>query len=223
MKPKTTQPYRIVLADDHQMFRLGIRHIIERISGLEVVGEAGDGMEILRLLRKMPVDMVVLDISMPLLRGIEAITEIKTISAKTKVLILTMHQNTEYFYHAVAAGADGYLLKADAGTVLEQAIQIIRKGHFFISPILSSDLTNEMVHVCRSGTTPDKDVLTVRQKEILTLIAEGKTNTEIASCFNISRRTVEHHRTNLMQRLGLKNTAELVRYAFQKEILPSRK
>ncbi len=223
MSRQLKKTYRIVLADDHRMFRQGICHILDRLKGIEVAGEADDGLDLLKLLKKISADMVILDISMPHLRGIEAITEIKAISSKTKVLILTMHQNTEYFYHAVCAGAEGYLLKADAGTELEKAIQTIRDGQTYVSPILSRELTSDLVSFHRSGASLDKEVLTVRQKEILTLIAEGKSNQEIAFCFNISLRTVEHHRANLMKRLALKNTAELVRYAFQKGYLPFRK
>ena len=137
-------PYRIVLADDHAMFRQGIKNILEGTEDLEVVGESGDGLNLLELLIKATPDMVILDISMPNLGGLEATREIKTISPDVKVLILTMHRDKEYVYHAISAGAEGYLLKEDADTELFAAVEKIRHGERYISPLLSGKLTHEL-------------------------------------------------------------------------------
>ena len=210
-------PYRIVLADDHVMFRQGIKNILERVEDLKVVGEAGDGLELLELLKKTTQDMVILDISMPKLRGLEATREIKVISPRVKVLILTMHKNKEYVYYAISAGAEGYLLKEDAETELFTAIEKIRQGGHYISPLLSGELTHELIQTSSNGKlTPQSDPLTIREREVLKLIAEGITNKEIANLLFISIRTVEHHRANIMRKLNIKQTANLVKYAIRK-------
>ena len=142
-------PYRIILADDHTMFRQGIKNILEGAEDLEVVGEAGDGLNLLELLKKITPDMVILDISMPNLGGLEATREIKTISSDVKVLILTIHRDKEYVYHAISAGAQGYLLKEDADTELFAAVEKIRHGEHYISPLLSGKLTDELILAIR--------------------------------------------------------------------------
>ena len=147
-------PYRIVLADDHAMFRQGIKNILEGAEEMEVVGEADDGLKILELLQKVTPDMVILDISMPNIRGLEATKEIKAISSDVKVLILTMHKDKEYVYYAISAGAEGYLLKEDADTELFAAIEKIRKGGHYISPLLSGELTHELIQASHKGLRP---------------------------------------------------------------------
>jgi DNA-binding NarL/FixJ family response regulator len=142
-------PYRIVLADDHAMFRQGIKNILEGVEDLEIVGEAGDGLNLLELLKQITPDMVILDISMPNLRGLEATREIKIISPDMKVLILTMHRDKEYVYHAISAGAEGYLLKEDADTELFTAVEKIRRGEHYISPLLSGKLKHELIRATR--------------------------------------------------------------------------
>ncbi len=210
-------PYRIVLADDHAMFRQGIKNILESVDDLEVIGEAGNGFELLGLLRQVTPDMVILDISMPKLRGIEATREIKMISSKIKVLILTMHNDKEYVYSAMSAGAEGYLLKEDADTELFAAIEKLRnKGHY-LSPLLSSDVAFELLQASHKGESPTKsDPLTTREREVLKLIAEGTANKEIADLLYISIRTVENHRANIMRKLNIRQTANLVKYAIRK-------
>ena len=210
-------PYRIVLADDHVMFRQGIKNILERAEDLKVVGEAGDGLELLELLKKTTQDMVILDISMPKLRGLEATREIKVISPRVKVLILTMHKNKEYVYYAISAGAEGYLLKEDADMELFAAIEKIRQGGHYISPLLSGELTHELIQTSRNGkSTPQYDPLTIREREVLKLIAEGITNKEIANLLFISIRTAEHHRANIMEKLNIRQTANLIKYAIHR-------
>ncbi|SPD74909.1 Oxygen regulatory protein NreC [uncultured Desulfobacterium sp.] len=210
------KPYRIMLADDHVLFRQGIKNILENAVDLTVVGEAGDGIKLLELLKKTIADLVVLDISMPNLRGIEAAREIKAVSPDTKVLILTMHREKEYVYHAVSAGAEGYLLKEDADTELFAAIENIRKGKPYISPLLSGELTREFIQASRKGSPLSPSTpLTLREREILKLIAEGASNKDIADLLYISIRTVENHRANIMRKLGIKQTANLVKYAIR--------
>ena len=205
--------YRIVLADDHVMFRKGIRNILERDVGLEVAGEAGDGLELLKFIKNATPDMVLLDIAMPSLRGLEATREIKMISPEVKVLILTMHRDKEYVYYAISAGAEGYLLKEDADTELFKAIEKIRSGGYYISPLLSGELTHELIQEHHKGQLPPPKSLTVREREVLKLIAEGVKNKEIADLLFISARTVEHHRANIMRKLNIKKTANLIKYA----------
>jgi len=207
--------YRIVLADDHALFRQGLKGILEGAADLEVVGEAGDGLKLLNLLNANQLDphLVILDISMPNLRGIEAIREIKTIHPNVKILIVTMHKDKEYLLQSLAAGADGYFLKKDADTELFAAIEKIRNGKNYVSPHLSEELANDWEQI-RVGFT--KPLLTKREREVLKLIAEGKSNKDIADLLFISVHTVERHRANMMEKLKLKKTADLVKYAIQK-------
>jgi len=208
--------YRIVIADDHVLFRQGIKKVLEEMDDIEIVGEANDGLELLNLLKKLTPHMVVLDISMPNLRGIEATHEIKVINPAIKVLILTMHKSKDYLYHAISAGAEGYVLKEDADTDLFSAIERIRKGKTYISPILSEELTDDLVQVCRGKHKIRSDPLTPREREVIKLVAEGKTNKEIAHLLFVSIRTVEKHRANIMRKAKLKSTPELVKYAIEK-------
>ncbi len=211
--------YQVVLADDHIMFRLGMKKILEEMGEIEIVGEADDGHQLLRLLKKVTPRMVILDISMPNIRGIEATREIKMSYPLIKVVVLTMHNNMEYLRHAMSAGADAYVLKQDAGTELFTAIDQVRSGNVYISPVFAVDLADNFVNKCRGEETQSDDVLTSRQREVLKLIAEGKTNKEIADLLYISRRTVEKHRAKIMGKLHLKTTAGIVKYAIQKKYI----
>lgn len=198
--------YRIVVADDHVLIRQGLGKIINGNSELEVIGEAGDGVELLALLPTVTPHMVILDISMPNLRGIDAIHEIKKKYPEVKILVLTMHK--EYLHPALAAGADGYLLKEDADRDLFSAIENIRQGRVYLSPRLTEELLGKRV--------PSGESLSPREKEVLTLIAKGKSNKGIAETLFISIRTVESHRAAIQKKLGLNSTADLVKYAIQK-------
>jgi DNA-binding NarL/FixJ family response regulator len=208
--------YRIVLADDHIMLRHGLKSIIESNDGFKVIGEADDGAELLALLRKVEPDLVILDISMPKIRGIEAAAEISMVFPAVKLLILTMHKREQYLNHAFSAGVDGYLLKEDASKEIFTAIDTIRQGKKYISSLLSEMLTEEMVRAYQKGDKISSTPLTVREREVLKLVAEGKSNKEIAELLNISLRTVHHHRASLMQKLNIHKTAGLVRYALAK-------
>jgi DNA-binding NarL/FixJ family response regulator len=209
--------YRIILADDHVLFRQGIRNILEKNKQIEVVGEAGDGLELLELLKKVTPDMVILDVSMPNLRGLEATREIKMVSQEVKVLILSMHKDKEYVYSAISAGAEGYLLKEDADTDLFAAIEKIRQDGHYISPLLFGEMTSELFQAHLSGQpTPQYDPLTTREREVLKLIAEGNSNREIADLLFISIRTVENHRASIMRKLNIRKPTDLVKYAISK-------
>lgn len=197
--------YPIVLADDHALMRQGLAGIIAGTGDLEVVGEAGDGLELLALLRKLAPRLVILDLSMPKLRGLEAIREIKARSPEISVLVLTMHK--EYVHQALAAGADGYLLKEDADRDLFSAIEAIRQGRRYISSRLQATWVD--------GWDRIADPLTLRERQVLKLIAEGRTNKEIGEVLEISVRTVESHRAAILEKLRLKGTAELVKYALE--------
>jgi DNA-binding NarL/FixJ family response regulator len=207
--------YNIVLAEDHVLVREGIKKIIEALPGLKVVGEVGDGPELLALLPCLAVDMVILDISMPSLPGIEATREIKKSYPAVKVLILTMHKKQEYLNNAIAAGVDGYLLKEDAAKELLNAIDKIRQGLTYVSPLLSSDLANLYVRSRRQAAAA-ADPLSHREIEIIKMIAEGKSSKEIAEILFLSFRTIQNHRTKIMKKLNLKKNTDLVRYAIRK-------
>lgn len=212
------EKYKIIMADDHVIFRKGMKRIIEEMPGCTIVGEASNGNELLLLLNEVSADMVLLDITMPGLRGIEATQEIVKSFPRIKVLILTMHKIKEYLYHALSSGASGYLLKEDSDIELVSAIQTIRNGEIYISKLLSGELVNDLA---KNGPGSLKKVfnpLSKRECEIIKLIAEGKFNKEIAGILSISVRTVESHRANMMRKLDVSSTADLIKYALQKGI-----
>jgi DNA-binding NarL/FixJ family response regulator len=185
---------------------------------LEVTGEANDGLELLSLLKHLTPDLVILDIFMPNLRGIEAIHEIKKIHPEAKVLILTMHKDKEYLYLSLSAGAKGYLLKEDADKELFSAIEKIRQGKTYISPFFSEEVVDDLVQIGRGDARMifEADSLTPREREVLKLIAEGKSSKEIANALFISVFTVNNHRASIMEKLKLNKSVDLVKYAIRK-------
>jgi DNA-binding NarL/FixJ family response regulator len=207
------EPYTIILADDHAMFREGIKKIIERINGALISGEVNDGLELLELLKKSNPSLVILDISMPNLRGLEAIREIKKTYPKVKILVLTMHKKKEFLRQALRDGADGFLLKEDAGSELIRAVQTVRDGGKYLSALLTNVLTTLAVE------EEKPEVLTKREKEVLKLLAEGKRSKEIATALYISPHTVRRHRSNIMEKLNIKNLADLVKYAISQSYI----
>ena len=212
--------YRIILADDHVLVRRGLSLILGENADLEIAAEVGDGLELLSVLNKTDADMIILDVSMPNLRGIEAIPEIRRVRPNTRVLMLTMHKEEDYLYQAISAGANGYLLKDDAEKELFSAIEQIRNGKIYISPGLTDQSMQNWARLRRGeDDSRGPDSLTVRQREILKLIAEGKSNKEIGDLLYISVRTVERHRANMMARLNIRKTAELVQYAMRKHYI----
>ncbi len=214
------EQYSLLLADDHVLFRHGLRLILDERPDLSIVSEVGDGLELLSALNRVTPDLIVLDISMPNLRGIEAIPEILRAHPKVKILVLTMHKDEEYLYQAISAGANGYVIKEDAEKELYSAIDTIRQGKIYISPSLS-ELSMQNWARLRRGESDDQlaESLTYREREILKLITEGKSNKEIGSLLSISVRTVERHRANMMSKLKVKKTAELVQYALRRHFV----
>jgi len=207
------ESYSIVLADDHPMFREGIRKIIERIQDVSFSGEVNDGLELLEFLKRSKPQMAIVDISMPNLRGLEALREIKRNYPKVKILVLTMHKKKEFVRQALKDGADGFLLKEDAGGELIRAVQTIRKGEKYISPLLSGLLTTLALG------EQENEILTLREREVLKLLAEGKKTDEIARALYISHYTVRRHRSNIMEKLDIKNLADLVKYAISQHYI----
>jgi len=206
--------YKIVLADDHVLVRQGIKTLLEQAKDLEVIGEARDGLELLELLKRVFPDMVILDIAMPNLRGIEAAKEIKMSYPKLKVLMLTMHKDMEFLEQALSVGIDGYLLKEEASKELFSAIETIRHSGNYISTILVEESHRLLFKKYREKSAKlPIETLTTREREILKLVAEGKTSKEIAELLFISPRTVEKHRYNIMQKLQLHKSAALAKYA----------
>lgn len=207
--------YRIILADDHAMLREGIKRIINETEGMQVVAEASDGLELLKLLKQNPVDMVILDINMPRLRGIEAAQEIRKSHPQIKTLILSMYKKKEYLHLALSAGAKGYLLKENTGSELIHAIDVIRHGKTYLSPLLLKDLPDDLIGICRGNARLNNDPLTPRERQILKLIAEGKTSREIAELLFISIHTVNNHRKNIKKKLKVRKNVDLIKHAMQ--------
>ncbi len=201
------RPYEVVLADDHVIFRQGIRDIIQDLEGFRVVGEAGDGLELLELLKEVHPDLIILDISMPNLRGLEAAEEIKKHYPQIKVLLLTMHKKKSFVQLGLQSGADGFLLKDDADSELFKALETIKQGQVYLSPLLTGIIRDLTL------AEPEVEKLTKRERQILKLLAEGKTPHEIAEFLYISIPTVRTHRARILKKLGLTTQAHLIRYA----------
>jgi two-component system response regulator NreC len=211
---------RILLADDHILMRSGLRALLDRQPNLEVVGESENGRETVALAASLKPDVVVMDVGMPILNGIEATQTIVTQNPTVAVVILSMHADESYVMRALKAGARGYLLKDSAAADLIGAIQAISQGKSFFSPKVSRILAEDYVRVLKQkGAVDTYDLLTSREREILQLLAEGKTNKEVATALNISPYTVETHRGHILQKLDLHNSAELVLYAVRKGII----
>jgi len=211
---------RILLADDHQLMRSGLRLLIEQQSDLTVVGEAADGREAVALAKSLRPDVAVMDISMPNLNGIEAAHQIIQSQPNVAVIVLSMHTDESYVLRALKAGAKGYLLKDSAEADLIAAVRAVARGKSFFSPAVSKVLLDDyMRKLKRSGAEDAYDLLTPREREILQLVAEGKSNKDVANLLSLSVYTVETHRSNIMQKLNLKGVPELTLYAVRKGII----
>ncbi len=211
---------RVLLADDHGVVRKGLRFLLERQADMEVVGEAADGREALRLAEASEPDIVIMDIAMPLLNGIEATAQMVKRNPAIGVIILSMHSDEDYLLSALNAGAKGYLLKDSAEVDLVRAIQAVKKGTPFFSPEIAKTMLEDYMRFLQQRNLQDSyDLLTEREKEVLQLLAEGKSNKEVAAILDVSVYTVDSHRMHLMQKLNLHNTAEIVLYAVRKKII----
>lgn len=206
---------RIIIADDHTLVRAGLVTLMARMPDVEVAAEASNGREAVKLARDTEPDIALLDIAMPELNGLEAAERIRRDSPKTKVIVLSMHANEEYVAQALKAGASGYLLKDAATTELEMALKAVAQGQFYLSPSISRQVVDSYLH----GGPTGLDLLSPRQREILQLIAEGKSTREIAESLHLSVKTIETHRAQLMDRLDIHDTAGLVRYALRKGLI----
>jgi len=207
---------RVLLADDHEIVVEGLRRILE--SKFDVVAAVGDGRALLAEAEKLRPDVVVTDISMPTLNGLDAVRQLKNKGVKVKVVFLTMHADADLATEAFAAGADGYVIKSSAGRELLEAIDTVLDGRVYLTPRIQQSVLEAFV---KAGGEPEKASieLTKRQREVLQLVAEGLTMKEIASALDVSPRTVESHKYDLMQRLGVKTTAELIQYAIKRSII----
>lgn len=208
---------KVVLAEDHIIVREGLRSILEKHPGIEVIAEAGDGREAVSAAETLNPDVIIMDFSMPGLNGLEATRQIKQRVPNTKILILTRHANREYIKSLLSVGATGYLLKKSAANELVIAIESVNRGDIYLDPGIAELDTIDDLPTSKMKSWQDR--LTSRQSEVLQLIAEGHPNRKIASTLHISVKTVENHRSNLMQILGLSSTAELIQYAIRQGII----
>ncbi len=211
--------HRVVLADDHPIFRFGLKRLIDEQADFKVVAQANDGEDLLLKLKSAKCDIVVLDLSMPKMSGMAALKEIRVRFPKVKVLVLTMQKDLVHFKTAMRSGALGYLLKDDAYDQLALAMKLVAKGKKFVSSSVSSLVTESYLRVEDESHASLPEVLTGREREILKLVASGLANKTVATKLKISIRTVETHRANLAGKLGIKNTAGLVKYALSKNIV----
>lgn len=206
---------RILLADDHALVRRGVRLILDGEPGLRVVAEAGDGAEAVELVRTQEIDLAILDVSMPRMTGLQAAREISRRREAPHILMLSMHDNEQYFFESLKCGASGYVLKSVADQDLVGACHAAMRGESFLYPGVMSALVRDYLERSRRGEKVSTNVLTPREDEVLKLIAEGSTSREIAEALTISLKTVERHRSNILAKLGMRDRTDLTRYAIR--------
>jgi len=206
---------RILLADDHAMFRAGIRLLLELQDDFRVVAEAVDGRDAVRKTLEVRPDVVLMDVAMPGLDGVAACSEIKTALPEARVILLTQYENREYIVPAMKVGASGYVLKRAAADELVTAIRVVHSGRAFLDPAVAQVMLEEL----RTPTLTGANSLTEREREVLVLMARGHTNPEVAAALNVSPKTVDFHRANLMQKLGLQTRADVVRFAVKQGLV----
>ena len=211
---------RVLLADDHGIVRRGLRTLLQSSAGVTVVGEASDGMEALRLCEQLRPDVLIVDVAMPALNGIEVAARALHAMSGLRVVILSMHSDESYVIRALNAGASAYLLKEATDEDLLPALNAVMEGRRFFSPAISALVAGEYIRQLQErGLHDSYDLLTDREKDVLHLLAEGRSNKEVAALLDVSLSTIETHRGNLMQKLGLHNTADIVLYAVRKRII----
>ena len=213
-------PTRVLIADDHPLIRSGLRALLARESDFEVVGEAADGYQALELVEQLKPDVVMLDVSMPRLNGIDVAQKISEKTPSTRIIIVSIHSDEGYVLRALKAGAKGYLLKASPEGDILNAVRAVAAGQAYLSPEISRLLVEEYVREMRfRGVEDSYDLLSIREKEILQLLASGSTNRQVAELIHVSLATVETHRTNIFQKLGIHSLPELILYAVRKGLL----
>ncbi len=212
---------RIVLADDHQIVRQGLRAMLGTESDLQLVGETADGLETVRTVARLEPDVLVLDLMMPGLGGLEVVRQLAKRAPRTKIVILSMHSNEAYVLESLSAGAVGYVLKESSAEELVKAIRTVAAGGRYFSPPLSEPALGTYARKAKGAPLDPYDTLTAREREVLQLTAEGLTGTEISARLFISPRTVESHRANLLRKLGLRNQKELIRYSVERSQMVS--
>ncbi len=213
-------PYRILIAEDHALLRQGLRALFGTDKEFEVVGEADNGRDAVKLTGKLAPDLVLMDLNMPGTNGMEAISDIKKRYPATKIMALTVHKTEEYIRDTLRAGADGYVLKDSTYDELMLGVRSVLRGKTYLSPDVSAQVVSGYLDVARVVAAPSKwDTLTHREREILKLIAEGNTSREIADYLCLSAKTAEKHRSNLMRKLDLHNTAALTTYAIERGLV----
>jgi len=210
---------RVLLADDHAVVRSGLRSVLEREADIEVVAEAADGSEAVEQAVANDVDLAILDVSMPRMTGLQATTELLKRRPGVRVLILSVHDSEQYFFEALKAGASGYVLKTAANRDLVEACRASMRGEPFLYPQAVTALIRDYLERARNGEAAPEDPLTPRELQVVKLIAEGHTSDEIASVLVISRKTVDHHRARILDKLGMRNQAELTRYAIRRGLV----
>jgi DNA-binding NarL/FixJ family response regulator len=212
-------PARLLLADDHVMVRRGLRLVLDAQPDLRVVAEAGDGAEALDVARRTELELAVLDVSMPRMTGLQAAAELLAMRPRLKVLMLSMHDNEQYLFEALKAGASGYVLKSAADRDLVEACRSALRGEPFLYPSAIAALIRDFLERAREGEATPVDPLTPRELQVVKLIAEAHTNAQIADVLQISAKTVERHRENLMAKLGMSDRVELTRYAIRRGLV----
>jgi two-component system response regulator NreC len=213
------QKIRVLLVDDHAILREGIKALLEKQDNIEVVAEATNGREAIPKVAQFHPDVVVLDISMPLMDGLEATRQMKREEPDVKVLILTMHDDEEYFFQLLRAGASGYVTKKAASRELISAIEAAYRGESFFCPSMAKHLLSDYLRLDRAIENREQEELTPREREVLKLIAEGYTNQQIANLLHRSVKTVESHRSNILRKLDIHDSIELVKYAVRKKLI----
>jgi len=212
-------PIRLLIVDDHALVRAGLRALIRGFPGVQIVGEAGNGLDALKFVRANPVDVVLMDLAMPGLSGLETAVQMASIAPDARILILSMHSDEEYVLQALHQGVAGYLLKDSSVAELEQAIHTVLQGSVFLTPAVTTLVAGYVRRMFNGGS--DRNQLSRRQRQILTLIADGRGTKEIAALLGVSPKTVETHRAKLMEKLEIREVAGLVRYALENRLVPS--
>lgn len=210
----------IVLADDHKLFRDGLKTILEKDSTMSIVGEANDGLETISIANQLKPDIVIMDISMPKLNGVEATRRIISENPQIKILVLSMHSDQRFVLETLKAGASGYLLKDSSSLELNGAIKSVMNDKIYLSSQISKNVIEDYVRIARQKESSVYSLLSAREREVLQQLAEGKNNREVAEQLNISVKTVESHRKNIMEKLNLFSIAELTKYAIREGITP---